>query len=695
MDPKIRQFLANTELFNHLPDEGFDALASGISVQRFYPNVSVFEQGAAPEYLYMIYAGSVEVRRKDTLTGMEFLLAVYGPGKSVGEEGVLIDQPYPIAATAIEESHIIAIHRNDVRGVLQEFPSVGIAAARIMARRTNRFIAEKGVRFISLSKLNVDKEVISLLSQRLIKEHLVIPVARKGNTLTVAMVNPHNLVAYDEVQRAAKGMYIEPVGVAESDYERFLRLHIDKVTDASHLAENVLPPMPQRNHNLRFHQEGGENITENERRGEVLGEQVINYLNQIIGDGLVLDASDIHIEPGPEKVHIRYRIDGALMRRAEGIPMRFHSAMMNRLKAAASMDITERRKPLDGRLAVTFNQREISLRISTVPTRFGENLVIRVLDKANALMSLDRIVLVPKVRDMIRALIFQPHGIVLVTGPTGSGKTTTMYSALMERHQEGVNISTIEDPIEYTIPGITQVQYNEGVDLGYAEAVRAFLRQDTDVMLIGETRDPRTAHNAIQAALSGHLVMSSLHTNSALGTVYRLQEMGIEPFLIANALAGVIAQRLVRKICSECRAPHDYSPAIVNRIYDDDEPGLLYKGAGCSRCSQSGYRGRTAVMEVLHLSEDLRTAIAEGASMAELRRLAQDAGMMTFRDYSQYLLARGLTTPDEVLRVLYLEEDVERVQAKLVTCGQCGHKNTPNHSFCEECGADVRQVATS
>ncbi len=694
MDPKLRQFLGSTELFNHLPEEGFQQIGAAVSVQRYFPSVSVFEQGGAPEYLYMIYSGSVEVRRKDTLTGMEFLLAVYGPGKSVGEEGVLIDQPYPIGATAIEESHVIAIHRNDVRRILQAFPSVGIAAARIMARRTNRFIAEKGVRFISLSKLNVTAEVVSFLPQRIIKEHLVIPVAHKGNTLTVAMVNPHNLVAYDEVQRAAKGMYIEPVGVAESDYERFLRLHVDKVSDASHLAENVLPPMPQRNHNLRFHQEGNENITESERRGEVLGEQVINYLNQVIGDGLVLDASDIHVEPGPEKIHIRYRIDGSLMRRAEGIPMRFHSAMMNRLKAAASMDITERRKPLDGRLAVTFNQREISLRISTVPTRFGENLVIRVLDKANALMSLDRIVLVPAVREMIRELIFQPHGIVLVTGPTGSGKTTTMYSALMERHQEGVNIVTIEDPIEYTIPGITQVQYNEGVELGYAEAIRAFLRQDTDVMLIGETRDPRTAHNAIQAALSGHLVVSSLHTNSALGTVYRLQEKGIETFLIANALAGVIAQRLVRKTCSECRAPHEFSAPILDRIYEGAEPGQLYKGAGCSRCNNTGYRGRTAVMEVLDFNEELRTAIAEGASMAELRRISREGGMIGFRDYAKYLLTRGLTTPDEVIRVLYLEEDADRVKAKMIQCGQCNHKNTPNHSFCEECGADIRVKAT-
>ena len=259
--------------------------------------------------------------------------------------------------------------------------------------------------------------------------------------------------------------------------------------------------LPQRAHNIRFMQEGAENISEAERQGNISGEQTIAHLNQIIGDALTLDASDIHVEPGESEIHVRYRIDGKLYRRAEAIPMRFHNAIINRVKALATMNITERRKPQDGRLGVSINNREVSLRLSTVPTRFGENLVVRVLDKSTALMSLDRIISVPGVREMVRSLVFQPHGIVLITGPTGSGKTTTMYSAIMERNEDGVNITTIEDPIEYTIPGITQVAFNDSIGLDYAAAVKSFLRQDTDIMLIGETRDA-LAHNAMQAALS-------------------------------------------------------------------------------------------------------------------------------------------------------------------------------------------------
>ncbi len=690
MDQQIIQFLLQTELFNQVPADQIARYAKSVKVKKFYPNVTVFEQGDAGEWLYLVFSGSVEVRRRDTLTGMEFLLAVYGPGKSFGEEGVIPESPYPVGAVALEETHLIVIHKNDIRHIMAQFGPVALAAANIMARRTNRFIAEKGVRFISLSKLHVDPEVIGALPQRLIDEHKLVPVAKKGRTLTVAMVNPHNLVAYDEVQRAARDSYIEPVGVAESDFDRFMRLHKSQVAEAVGADEHVLPPLPTRNHNLRFMQEGGENVAEGERRGEVLGEQVIAMLNQMIGDALVLDASDIHMEPGQEEMSIRYRIDGKLMRRQDTIPMRYHGAMVNRIKALASMDITERRKPHDGRLGLTFNQREVALRLSTVPTRFGEKVVMRILDKSNALMSLDRIVLVPGVREMMRNLIFQPHGIVMVTGPTGSGKTTTMYSAILERKDEGVNIVTVEDPVEYTIAGITQVQYNDAVDLDYAHAIRAFLRQDTDVMLIGETRDARTAHNAMQAALSGHLVVTSIHTNSSLGTIYRLLEMGIEPFLIANALAGVIAQRLVRTICTDCRESFQHSPALLDRIYakSADVPSL-YRGAGCARCNNTGYRGRTAILEVLQFTEDLRTAVAEGRPMNELRQIAAKAGMVTFKDYAKYLLSRGMTTPNEVLRVLYIEDDNDSAAAQRAKCPQCGHANEPENKFCEECGGDI------
>lgn len=687
MNDAIPQFLATIELFAHVPEDALRQIAAQCQVQKVYPNVAVFEQGTVAERLYIVYQGSVALRRRDTLTGMEFLLALYGKGKSFGEEGVISDLPYPVSAHATEETHLIALEKADLRRVMQALPQVSIACARIMARRTNRFVAEKGIRYISLSKLQIDPEVLKMLPARMIREHKVLPIAMRGKTLTVAMVDPHNLVAYDEVQRGARDYYVEPVGISESDYEKFMRVHVQALHAPDDEGGNVLPPMPSRNHSLRFMQEGAENIQESERTGNVGGEQVIAMLNQIIGDALVLDASDIHLEPGDEAAAVRFRIDGKLYRRAESVPMRYHNPLITRIKALASMDITERRKPLDGRLGLMFNEREVSLRISTVPTRFGENLVVRVLDKSAALMSLDRIVLVPGVREMIRSLIFQPHGIVLVTGPTGSGKTTTMYSAIMERKDEGVNIVTIEDPIEYTIGGITQVQYNEGIGLGYAEAVRAFLRQDTDIMLIGETRDARTAHNAMQAALSGHLVVTSLHTNSALGSVYRLKEMGIEQFLIANALSGVIAQRLVRTVCNDCREPFDYSPALIGRLYTQrDEVPQLYRGRGCARCGDSGYRGRTAVLEVLQMTEELRAEIGAGASMATLRRVAAKGGMVTFRDYARFLLSRGLTTPNEVLRVLYVEQDVASIEASSIKCDSCGHINARSNKFCEECG---------
>ena len=691
MSDAIPNFLAKTELFAHVPLESLRQIAATMQHQKVFPNVTIFEQGTVAEHLYLVHSGSVTLKRRDSLTSIEFMLAIYGTGKSFGEEGVITDAPYPVTATAVEETHLLAISKNDFRRVMQTFPQVGIASARIMARRTNRFVAEKGIRYISLSKVDVDASLARSLPERLIREHRVVPVAKRGKTFTVAMVDPHNLVGYDEVQRAARDFYVEPVGISEADFDKYLRLHLS-TPNSDKREEGVLAALPQRAHNIRFMQEGAENISEAERQGNISGEQTIAHLNQIIGDALTLDASDIHVEPGESEIHVRYRIDGKLYRRAEAIPMRFHNAIINRVKALATMNITERRKPQDGRLGVSINNREVSLRLSTVPTRFGENLVVRVLDKSTALMSLDRIISVPGVREMVRSLVFQPHGIVLITGPTGSGKTTTMYSAIMERNEDGVNITTIEDPIEYTIPGITQVAFNDGIGLDYAAAVKSFLRQDTDIMLIGETRDARTAHNAMQAALSGHLVVTSLHTNSALGSVYRLAEMGIERFLIANAVTGVIAQRLVRTICPDCREPADYPPSLVSKIYPkvNDAP-QMYRGKGCSRCNHTGYRGRTAVLEVLQINQELRNEIAAGAPMSELRQVASRGGMVSFRDYARFLISRGLTTPNEVLRVLYVEQDAESIEKNMVKCDACGHVNSRDNKFCEECGHQLTE----
>lgn len=690
MDDALIRYLANTELFLGLPTDVLGRIASTASVQRVNSGVTIFEQGAMAHYAFFVYAGTVEMRRNDVLTGRDFLYAMYGPGKSFGEESIILDDPYPASAMASEETHLVALPKDVFRQSMAQLPSVGAAASRMMARRANRLLADKGVRFVALSRIPLDPEVIRELPMRVISEHRVVPIAKRGRTLSVAMVNPHDVLAADEVQRNARGSYIEVVGVTQSDFEAFVNKNVVPLARAADATEepNVLPKLAPRNHPIRYLQDNETAVQETDK-GQVAGEQIVQILNQLVGDALTLDSSDIHIEPATDGTIIRYRMDGRLLRRPEPLAARFHAPLVTRLKALASMNISERRKPQDGRLSLVFGNREVALRISTVPTRFGEKVVMRILDRSAALMSLDRIVLVPSVREQLRQLVYQPHGIVLVTGPTGSGKTTTMYSAILERKDEGVNIVTIEDPIEYTIQGITQVQYNEGVELGYAEAIKAFLRQDTDIMLIGETRDGRTAQNAMQAALSGHLVVTSFHTNSALSTIYRLQEMGIEPFLIANALTGVIAQRLVRTICNECREPYQYPPAVVQRVWGSgsDVPPT-FRGAGCPRCNNTGFRGRTAVLEVMPMTEDLRGAIAAGLPPRELRRHAVAAGMTTFRDYSRALLGRGLTTPPEIVRVLFTEDD-GNVSAAAVRCGHCGASNRPDNKYCEECGAPM------
>jgi type IV pilus assembly protein PilB len=708
MSDAVLALLQSSELFGQAPAEWLARLIHASSSRALKTGTVLVEQGAQASHMFLVERGSVELRRRDPMIGRDHLYARYGAGKTVGEESVLCEEPWSTAAIAWEETVVWAMPAEAVRAIIQASPGVGGSAARILARRVNRLLAEKGVRYIPLGRLQPDVELARQLPARLLQDHRVLPIARRGATVTLAMVNPQDLLAIDEVQRLMPDVYLEIVSVSQAALDAWLRAHIgarapggvESVhTLAGRPQQAVLQQLPQRVQSIQFVQDTPEQSPDDPATNMSSGEQVISALNRILGDALSLDVSDIHIEPGPEHTQVRYRIDGQLVKRPDHIPSRLHAAIVSRLKALSNMDITERRKPQDGRLGLMHQGREISLRISTVRTRFGENVVMRILDRSNAVLGLERIVLVPHVRELIQKLFYLPHGIVFVTGPTGSGKTTTMYSAILERRNEGQNIVTIEDPIEYTIPGITQVAYNEKIDLGYAEAIKAFLRQDTDIMLIGETRDARTAANSMQAALSGHLVVTSIHTSSALGTIYRLQEMGIEPFLIANAVGGVVAQRLVRTVCSDCREPYTEDPAVLARLYrPGEEVPPLFRGAGCSRCNGTGFRGRTALVEVLPVSEELRTGIALGRPMNELRAMALKAGMVTFHDYARMVLARGLSTPSEVMRVLYSDSDeMLFAAASHVRCNACGAQNPADHRFCQECGAtlDTRAAAPS
>jgi type IV pilus assembly protein PilB len=329
------------------------------------------------------------------------------------------------------------------------------------------------------------------------------------------------------------------------------------------------------------------------------------------------------------------------------------------------MDIADRMRPQDGRLAVSIEGRERYLRVSTIPTHFGEKMVLRVLDPRSIFIEMDRLFLVDAVRDAVRVMSGQPQGMVIVAGPTGSGKTTTIYSLIHQRCADEVNIVTIEDPIEYTIEGTAQVQVNEAQEVTFAGAIRSFLRQDPDIMLVGETRDSLTARASIEAALTGHLVFTSLHANDALGCILRLKEMGIEPFMVAHTLHGVISQRLVRRICPKCRQPQPYDRALLaplGVLPDDQRDTMvpLFRGRGCSECNFLGYKGRLGVYEVLRVSDELRPLIAAGRDLSELRPFCVDRGLLwPLRDYAYYLLTAGFTTPEEVLRMLFTDEGGE------------------------------------
>ncbi|HOC45264.1 MAG TPA: GspE/PulE family protein, partial [Syntrophorhabdaceae bacterium] len=383
------------------------------------------------------------------------------------------------------------------------------------------------------------------------------------------------------------------------------------------------------------------------------GAPIIRLTNNIIAMALKKGASDIHLEPMEKGLRVRYRIDGVL-REEMVLPKKVQLPLVSRVKIISKLDITERRLPQDGRITIKLGSKSVDFRVSTVPTKFGEKICTRILDKTNTMMGLDKLISHGPILDLVRDMIKKPYGIIYVTGPTGSGKSTTLYSSLAEINDIGVNISTVEDPVEYDLEGVNQVQVNPDIGLDFARVLRAFLRQDPDIILVGETRDTETAKIAVEAALTGHLVFTTLHANDAPSTFMRLSEMGIEPFLISTSAIGVVAQRLVRRICGKCK--ESYKPdSTILKYLDLDEDIELHKGRGCDVCLGTGYKGRVGVYEVLVINEELRHLVAEGADTMAIRDAAIRNGMKSLKDYCLILLKEGLTTVDEVLRTVAVQ----------------------------------------
>jgi type IV pilus assembly protein PilB len=516
-----------------------------------------------------------------------------------------------------------------------------------------------GVPAINLDQFDISHDILKSVTRETAIKHKLIPISKSGSTLVVAMSDPSNIFAVDDL-KFATGNNIEVVVTSERSIrnaiERFYGSQQEwedaqKARESTAAVDRLLGDLDD----FLIEISGEENIDINDLEKASEEAPVIKLVNHLLMDSIRKGASDIHIEPYEKDLRVRYRIDGVLYDIMRP-PLKLKNAVTSRIKVMSNLDIAERRLPQDGRIKVKLGQgRAMEYRVSVVPTLFGEKVVMRILDKESLKLDLTKLGFYDEQLEVFKKSIYQPYGMVLITGPTGSGKTTTLYSSLMDLNRTDVNISTAEDPVEYSLPGVNQVQVHEEIGLTFASCLRSFLRQDPDIILVGEIRDYETAEIAIKSALTGHLVLSTLHTNDAPSTITRLLNMGVEPFLVTASLNSIVAQRLVRVACPSCKQQVDVPPQVLIDLGvspKDVSDFVVYKGAGegCKTCSGTGYKGRLAVFEVMEINEELKEFILSGASALEIKREAIRQGMMTLRQSALVKLKQGITTIEEVVR---------------------------------------------
>lgn len=503
--------------------------------------------------------------------------------------------------------------------------------------------AQLGLPFVDLTEYPVDRSAVALVPMQVLKRYEVLPIGRDGDRLMLAMADPRDVLAIDDV-RAAVRMQIRPVVAERSDLLAAIARLVRSDGELSELTSAIVEENGSTGSELMpFASEPSEDDA-----------PIVRFVNLLISQAITDKASDIHIEPAERDMHVRYRIDGVLheMQRA---PKNIQNGVISRLKIMSDIDIAERRKPQDGRMSVIHGGKQIDLRVATLPTVFGEKVVMRILDNSMTGLGMDQLRLLDRNAAVYKASYTKPYGMILVTGPTGSGKSTTLYTTLHEVARPEINVITVEDPVEYRIAGINQVQVNPKAGLTFASALRSILRSDPDVVLIGEIRDHETAQIAIEASLTGHLVLSTLHTNDAPSAVTRLIEMDIEPFLVGSALDCIVAQRLARRLCDKCKTPYQptFEELLAMRFVQPGDPQpTLFRPVGCMSCSNTGFRGRIALHEVMPVTEDIERLAVARASSAEIGRLAIEQGMSTLRQDGWAKALLGLTSVEEILRVV-------------------------------------------
>jgi type IV pilus assembly protein PilB len=537
----------------------------------------------------------------------------------------------------IEQLDVIPRGPSEEEASIRDLLSRGVVTEMQVARAR---ATAADLDFVELIDYPVDRSAVTMVPAAVCRRHKVLPIGVRDGSLILAMEDPGDVFAIDDV-RAGLRMGVDPVVAEKND----LRAAIDRYLRADDELNDLTSTLEEG----RAHETAAD-ITD----GPDDDVPIVRFVNLLVSQAITDHASDIHIEPSETDVRIRYRIDGVL-HEMQPAPKAIQNGVISRLKIMSEIDIAERRKPQDGRMSVRHGGRQIDLRVATLPTVWGEKVVMRILDNSNTSMSLRDLNLLERNFDVYAESYSKPYGMILVTGPTGSGKSTTLYTTLNAVARPEINVITVEDPVEYRMKGINQVQVNPKAGLTFASALRSILRSDPDVVLLGEIRDHETAQIAIEASLTGHLVLSTLHTNDAPSAITRLTEMGIEPFLVGSAIDCVVAQRLARRLCDRCKTPTAYSPLqlahLKFRVGPDENP-TVYQPVGCQQCSNTGYRGRIALHEVMSVSEEIERLAVARASSAEIGRVAREQGMLSLRQDGWAKAKLGLTSVEEILRVV-------------------------------------------
>ncbi len=663
---QVAELLAKTSLFAECDRPTIDKIAPHVFAAEVAAGTVIVRAGTANPGIGFLYSGRALVRGP-AADGAEVLEHVE-VGDSFGDTGAFLGTSQPWDVVAETDCVVLLLGSDLIAQIASRVAPFSFAAARRLARRVittppatraRRIttlpppvtVPEGVIPFVRIAAYDPTAQVLAMVPAKVIQQHRLLPLALTDRKLTVGMVDPYNSSSRAELQRVLTSVDVAVVAIGQDDFnEAFVRLRLDSTRNArgQRVAESVAPE------SLVF------DVIDQERDAKtanVIGDEVVTLASRIIAHAIERGASDVHIELDVTGVRVRFRVQGQLHDWDYPVPAAYAKGLVARLKILAGLDITERRLPQDGRIGIKLGRREVDLRISTLPSSRGEKIALRVFEAAATMRPLESIFHDPRVLAAMRAAINRPYGAIVVAGPTGSGKTSSLYAALGERRRSrsDTNLLTVEDPIEYRLSGITQVQVNHAVDLTFAKVLRAMLRQDPDAVMVGEVRDSETAQLAVEAAMTGHLLFTSLHANNATGVVQRLENLGCSRPLIAQALALVLVQRLVRRLCQRCVTVETPPPVMLENLVshglaDPSAPPRLPRPVGCPECNGTGYSGRVAVVEMLQLGDAQRAQIMSGATMAEVEHSAREAGaLVPFRDSALFMMEQRLITPSEAL----------------------------------------------